>query len=124
MQEVLKDNHILTIQSTTSPQSYVAQKLTCPTFSPARSRAFRGSPTSPWAAESSSGGTGSTSGWRATSSNDLGCGPITDRAARGRRVMNGMALDQQPQGIGVDPDEVLTVQQAASVLKVPPRKAS
>jgi excisionase family DNA binding protein len=32
--------------------------------------------------------------------------------------MNGIALDQQPQGIGVDPDEVLTVQQAASVLKV------
>jgi excisionase family DNA binding protein len=32
--------------------------------------------------------------------------------------MNGMALDQQPQGIGVDPDEILTVQQAASVLRV------
>lgn len=32
--------------------------------------------------------------------------------------MNGIALDQQPQGSGVDPDQVLTVQQAASVLKV------
>ena len=32
--------------------------------------------------------------------------------------MNGMALDQRPQGIGADPDEVLTAQQAASVLKV------
>ena len=32
--------------------------------------------------------------------------------------MNGMALDQQPQGIVMDPDEILTVQQAASVLKV------
>jgi hypothetical protein len=29
-----------------------------------------------------------------------------------------MALDQQPQGNGEDPDEVLTVQQAARVLKV------
>ena len=32
--------------------------------------------------------------------------------------MNGMALEQQGQGMRVDPDEVLTVQQAASVLKV------
>jgi excisionase family DNA binding protein len=32
--------------------------------------------------------------------------------------MNGMALEQQPYGIGADPDEVLTIQQAASVLKV------
>jgi excisionase family DNA binding protein len=32
--------------------------------------------------------------------------------------MNGIALDQQPQVSGADPDEVLTVQQAASVLKV------
>ena len=32
--------------------------------------------------------------------------------------MNGMTLEQQPQAISMDPDEVLTVQQAASVLKV------
>jgi excisionase family DNA binding protein len=32
--------------------------------------------------------------------------------------MNGMVLEQQPQVIGADPDEVLTIQQAASVLKV------
>ena len=70
MQEVLKDNYILTINDVAAISA--AQKLTSPTFSPARSPAFRGSPTSPWAAESSSGETGSTSGWRATNSNDLG----------------------------------------------------
>jgi hypothetical protein len=32
--------------------------------------------------------------------------------------MNGVAMEQQFQGMGADPDEILTVQQAASVLKV------
>ena len=32
--------------------------------------------------------------------------------------MNGVALDRQPEPVAVDPNEILTVQQAARVLKV------
>jgi hypothetical protein len=70
MQEVIKDNHILTINDVAAilrcSKTHVSHVLA------GKTPAFRGSPTLLWAAESSSVGTGSTSGWRATSSNDRG----------------------------------------------------
>jgi hypothetical protein len=96
MQEVLKTT--ISLPSTMSPRSYAAPKLTYPTFLPARFPAFRGSPTSPWAAESLSGETGSTSGRRATSSSDLAWVPNGAWCRKGGRSQEQMAL-KQPRGL-------------------------
>ncbi len=70
MQEVLEDNHILTINDVAAilrcSKTHVSHVLA------GKIPGIPRLPTSPWAAESSSGDTGRTNGWRATSSNDRG----------------------------------------------------